>query len=131
MHAALSAGAEWAYSLRWFVHPRSRRPICRDEWESVGPGMGHFGGWVDPNCLAIDQIACEAVLRWWSIPTGYDSKAMDADRNVFRILSTEFHGAPTGQHSVFYEITETDAQHPYRLSRIGEQLYHSFGRKVS
>jgi hypothetical protein len=131
MHAVLLAEAEWAYSLRWFVHPRSRRPICRDEWESIGPGMGYYGGWIDPNCLAIDKIACEAVLRWWSIPTGYDSKAMDADRNVFRILSTEFHGAPTGQHSVFFEITETDAQHPYRLSVIGEQLYHSFGRKAS
>jgi hypothetical protein len=128
MHAALLAGAEWAYALRWFVHPNSRRPICVDEWESVGPGIGYFsdlGGWVDPNCLAIDKIACEAVLRWWSIPTRNSPKAMDADRNVFRILSTEFRGAPTGRHSVFYEITETDSQHHYRLSVIGEERYQS------
>jgi hypothetical protein len=127
MHAALSTGAEWAYALRWFVHPGSRRPICRDEWESVGPRMGR--GWVDPNCLAIDKIACEAVLRWWSIPKTSDLRA--ADRNVFHILSTEFHGAPTGQYSVFYEITETDSQHPYRLNWIGEQRYRSLGGPFS
>jgi Glycosyl transferase family 2 len=128
MYAALSAGAEWAYARRWFVHPRSRQPICRDEWESVGPGMGYFrDGWTDPNCLAIDKIACEAILRWWSIPTANSSKAMDADRNVFRLLSTKFHGEPTGQYSVFYEITETDDMHPYRLTVIGEQRYRSCG----
>jgi hypothetical protein len=131
MYAALSTGAEWVYALRWFVHPGSRRPICRDEWESVGPGRGFYGGWVDPNCLAIDKIACEAVLRWWSIPTPNSPKAMDADRNVFRILSTEFHGAPTGRYSVFYEINETDTQHSYRLSVIGEQRYSSFARETA
>jgi hypothetical protein len=129
MHATLSAGAEWAWSLRWYVHPSSRQPICHDEWESVGPGKGYFsgwGGWVDPNCLAIDKIACEAVLRWWSIPLRNSPGAMDSDRNVFRILRTQFRGAPTGRHSVFYKISETDRfMHPYRLSVIGEQRYHS------
>jgi hypothetical protein len=127
MHAVLSAGADWAWSLRSYVHPSSRRPICHDNWESVGPGKGYFsgwGGWVDPNCLAIDKIACEAVLRWWSIPLRNSLKAMDADRNVFRILSTEFHGTPTGKHTVLYEISESDLMHPYRLSVIGEQQYH-------
>jgi hypothetical protein len=127
MHAVLSAGAEWAYALRWFVHPGSRQPICKDEWESVGPGRGYFKGWVDPNCLAIDKIACEAVLRWWSIPRPY-SAGMNADRNVFRILNTQYRGAPTNRHSVFYEITETDSMHPYRLSVIGGQRYHTAGK---
>jgi hypothetical protein len=129
MHSVLSAGAEWAYALRWFVHPGSRKPICRDEWESVGPGVGSFSGWVDPNCLAIDKIACEAVLRWWSIPEPNSANGMNADRNVFRILSREFRGAPTNRHSVFYEITETDPMHPYRLSAIGEQRYHAAGKR--
>jgi hypothetical protein len=39
--------AEWAFALRWFVHPETRRPVCIDIWESVGPGQGifneHFG----------------------------------------------------------------------------------------
>jgi hypothetical protein len=129
MHAVLSAGAEWAYALRWFVHPGSRQPICKDEWESVGPGIGCFNGWVDPNCLAIDKIACEAVLRWWSIPQPNSAEARDADRNVFRILSTEFRGGPTNRHSVFYEIIETDPMHPYRLSAIGERRYYAAGKR--
>ena len=128
LYTSLRSGFDWAYALRWFVHPRSRRPICRDEWEFVGPGRGYFSqGWVDPNCLAIDKIACEAVLRWWSIPLRNSTKAMDADRNVFRILRTEFRGISTGLHSVFYEISETDLMHPYRLSVIGEQAYQSSG----
>jgi len=130
LYAVLSAGAEWAYALRWFVHPDSRQPICQDDWESVGPDRGYFrsaGGWVDPNCLAIDKIVCESVLPWWSIPTLNDPKAMDADRNVFRILSREFRGGPTGAHSVFYQITEADVMHPYRLSVISEQRYRSSG----
>ena len=99
MYSVLSAGAEWAYALRWFVHPDSRQPICLDEWESVGPDAGFFSGWVDPNCLAIDKIACEAVLRWWSIPAPNSVKDTDADRNVFHILSTKYCGAPTNRHS--------------------------------
>jgi hypothetical protein len=133
MHAVLSAGAEWAYALRWFVHPVSRQPICKDQWESVGPGRGYFKGWVDPNCLAINKTACESVLRWWSIPqpnsTGMnaDRAGMNADRNVFHILANQFRGAPTNRHSVFYEITETDHMHPYRVSMIGEQRYNAAG----
>ena len=129
MYSVLSAGAEWAYALRWFVHPDSRQPICRDEWESVGPDAGFFSGWVDPNCLAIDKIACEAVLRWWSIPAPNSVKCMDADRNVFHILSTKYCGAPTNRHSVFYKITETDSMHPHRLKIIGEQRYHAAGKR--
>jgi hypothetical protein len=129
MHAALSAGADWAWSLRWYVHPSSRQPICHDEWESVGPDKGYFsewGGWVDPNCLAIDKIACEAVLRWWSIPLRNSPGAMDSDRNVFRILRTQFRGVPTGLHSVFYQISEADQfMHPYRLSVMGKERYHA------
>jgi hypothetical protein len=129
MYSVLSAGAEWAYALRWFVHPDSRQPICLDEWESVGPDAGFFSGWVDPNCLAIDKIACEAVLRWWSIPAPNSVKCTAADRNVFHMLSTEYRGAPTNRHSVFYKITETDSMHPHRLNMIGEQRYLAAGKR--
>lgn len=129
LHAVLSAGAQWAYALRWYVHPVSRKPICHDEWESLGPGRGFFAGvgWVDPNCLAMNKIECEAVLRWWSIPLRDSPKAMDADRNVFRFLSTEFNGVPTGKYSVFYQIDETDTMHSRRLNWIGTQRYSSCG----
>ena len=65
LHRAIQ-GTDWAFSLRWFVDPRTKRPLCIDAWESVGPAAGvyrkRFGGWVDPNCLMIDKLACEPAL---------------------------------------------------------------------
>jgi hypothetical protein len=44
----------------------------QDRWESVGPvphgTAADPAGWVDPNCLAIDKLACEAVQRWRGAP---------------------------------------------------------------
>jgi hypothetical protein len=111
-------GHEWAWSQRWFVDPWTRRPIAEDIWESVGPGAGVFGGWVDPNCLAIDKLACESVLRWWSIPTRNSGTAWDADRNVFRILQQEFKGRSTGSASCYYALTENDEHYARRMALI-------------
>jgi hypothetical protein len=130
MRQALS-GAEWAYSSRWFVHPHSGLTICKDEWESVGPGRGefqHYGGWVDPNCLAINKQVCEAVLPWWSIPVRESESWRDADRNVFRILSREFRERATGRYSVFYTIDEADEQHRARMRLIGTERYSAAAR---
>jgi hypothetical protein len=66
-------------------------------------------------------------LRWWSIPG--PNSVMNADRNVFRMLSTHYRGAPTNRHSVFYKITETDSMHPHRLKMIGQQRYHAAGKR--
>jgi hypothetical protein len=129
LHNALQ-GHDWAYSLRWYVHPASRRPICEDRWESVGPVPTKIDsyGWVDPNCLAIDKLACEAVLRWWSIPQRNSAYAMDADRHIFRILRTEFRGRGTNQATVYYTITESDPfRHPLRLELIGAEQYAAAG----
>jgi hypothetical protein len=125
-------GQDWAYALRWFVHPRTRKPICEDRWESIGPTPQGTPvdpkGWVDPNCLAIDKLACEAVLRWWGIPLRNTVRAMDADRNVFDILSTEFRGRATNEASVFYALDESDPfRHPFRLEMIGADRYASAG----
>lgn len=123
-------GAEWAYSLRWFVHPESGRPICKDEWESVGPGRGEFqdfGGWVDPSCIAVNKQVCEVVLPWWAIPLR-NSDRWGADRHVFRILSREFKGCATGQYSVFYAVNEADALHEERMRLIGAERYAAAAR---
>ncbi|HET8635787.1 MAG TPA: hypothetical protein VFL96_02970 [Acidobacteriaceae bacterium] len=128
--AAALEGHDWCWSRRWFVHPLSGIPICEDETESVGPGKGIFaanGGWADPNTLAIDKLRCEAVLRWWSIPLRNSPKAMDADRNVFRILSREFEGRPTNQATVYYTINESDPEHPARVDLIGPERYAQAG----
>ncbi len=125
LHAALQ-GHEWAWSLRYFVHPVSRQPICEDIWECIGP-QRRVKGFVDPNCLAIDKLACEAVLRWWSIPERNSSLAMDADRQVFRILDREFRGETTGQATCYYVLNEADEQHPQRLAHIGAARYAAAG----
>jgi hypothetical protein len=116
--------ADWAYSLRWFLHPVSRRAICVDEWESVGPGGGFFrdayGGFVDPNCLMLNKITCEGVLPWWNRPLRGDATALTADRSVFAALCRTFKGGRTNQPTVFYQMNPTDPLHAMRLRLMGE-----------
>lgn len=128
MSAALEH-ADWAWARRWFVHPGSRQPICEDTWESVGPTPS--GGWADPNTIAIDKLRCEAILRWWSLPLRNSRLAMDADRRIFEILSTEFFGAPTNKASVFYVINESDDAFAERLGWIGVDRYAASGGTVA
>jgi hypothetical protein len=122
MRAALN-DADWTFSLRWFVHPTSRRPICVDEWESLGPDRGifveKFGGFVDPNCLMLNKVTCEAVLPLWNRPLPRDPKGMSADRVVFDALRRNFRVAATGEPSVFYKLDPNDGLHPGRCKLIG------------
>jgi hypothetical protein len=105
--AAALQGHDWAWSLRWHVAPGADGEVRADRWESVGPGRGVFaGGWVDPNCLALDKLACEAVLRWWGLPKPDSPTAIDGDRNVFRTLSTAFRGRGTGLATTYYTVKD-------------------------
>jgi hypothetical protein len=121
--AGAIAGRSWAWSLRWFVHPRTRRPVAIDDWESVGPGQGifqaKFGGFVDPSCLMIDKLRCDEVIRWWGIPLHGDVVAMSADRHVFHWLKASHPGAGTGRATAFYVMNEGDGLHPRRVARLG------------
>lgn len=122
MRAAV-ARADWAYALRWFVHPASNRPVCVDCWESVGPGQGifeeRFGGFVDPSCLIIDKFACAAAVPWWNRPLPRDDRGQSADRQVFAALNRGLRGAGTGQPTVYYRMDPNDPLHSHRLQRIG------------
>ena len=124
-------GKGWAWSLRWFVHPRSRRPVAVDDWESVGPGRGvfnaKFGGFVDPSCLMIDKLRCDDVIRWWGIPLKGDSVAMSADRHVFHWLNASYPGAGSDRATTFYVMNEGDGLHRMRLARLGAR-YEEAGR---
>jgi len=118
-------GHDWAYSLRWFVHPETRKKICIDEWESVGPGKGiflqKFGGFVDTNCLIFNKLTCWKCVVLWNFPLNGDLSGMSTDRMVFNYLSK--HGPPgeTKCPSVFYVIQQNDCFHTMRVKKMGEQ----------
>lgn len=117
-------GFHWCFSLRWYVDPETQEPLCVDRWESVGPGRGifkdKFGGFVDPNCLMIDKIACESVLRWWAIPLPGMPGGRASDRNVFRHLKDHFSVAWSGRPSAYYVLDPNDGNHPLRQKLIAE-----------
>jgi hypothetical protein len=122
--------ADYAFALRWFVHPQSRTPVCVDVWESVGPGRGDFvqkfGGFVDPNCLMLNKVTCEPALAMWNCPNPLDPRGLGSDRMVFDVLREFFRGAGTDQPSVFYTVNPNDGRHPSRVARMG-QLYDEAG----
>jgi len=115
-------GRDWAYADRWFVHQDTRAVICADDWESVGPGRGifadRFGGWVDPNCLMFDKLACEPAIRLWTIPLPGDVKAMSADRHVFGFMREKSPPAVTGLATTYYALQADDGLHTYRLQMM-------------
>jgi hypothetical protein len=123
------AQADWAFSLRWFVHPETRRPICVDEWESLGPGAGYFqkrfGGFVDPNCLMINKLACPQAAQYWCLPLL--NNPMLGDRAVFEHLLKHHHFRGTGRPSVFYTMNASDGLHPIRIARM-RALYDAAGQ---
>lgn len=114
--------ADYGFSLRWFVHHATGKPVSVDKWESVGPGRGVFaermGGFVDPNTLMIDRERCREAVIAWTTPLPGDPKAMSADRMVFNRL-LRLRGAASGQPTVFYRVDPTDDMHPARLKMMG------------
>ena len=113
--------AEWAFALRWFVHPETRRPVCVDIWELVGPGQGlfkeNFGGFVDPSCLMINKVACPLAAHHWNFPLARDP--MSADRSVFSFLNKTHKPRGTGRPTAFYTLNANDGRHPARLRLMG------------
>jgi hypothetical protein len=124
--ALLSAiqGRAWAFSLRWFVHPGSFKPLCVDELESVGPGKGifvnSFGGHVDPNCMMIDKFACNGCIGLWNIPLRSGLVEYASDRNIYRFLQQHSIPGETGMPSAYYVMNPDDALHLFRLNRLRE-----------
>lgn len=124
-------GADWGYALRWFVHPATRRAVCIDEWESVGPGQGiyatSFGGFVDPSCLMIDKLRCAAAIPLWRQPLNADPVGQSSDRTVFAHLSRHLRGRATGAATVFYTLKPDDPAHPRRMDWCGPRYQAAGG----
>lgn len=87
-------GHDYAWSERIAIDRQTRVP-----GQTIPPD-----GFIDPNCLLLDKLACEAALRWWGLPKRDSRSAIDADRQVSRILATAFRGRGTGEASVYYAV---------------------------
>jgi len=124
-------GHDYAYTLRWYVDPATLKPLCVDRLESVGPDAGGYKdslrGFVDPNCLMLDKIACLAVLGLWSVPMKGDDTNLSADRQVFAALVQHFRGGPTHTPTVFYRLNELDKGYSKRLEWIARQSNKNAG----
>ncbi len=118
---AVIDGHDWAYSLRHYVDDVTRRPLCIDQWESIGPGRGvqahDFGGWVDPNCLMIDKERAEPVLRLWSVPFATPAGLVPSDRTVFDILRRR-PGICTNTATSYYTLQRSDVNFAPRMDLV-------------
>lgn len=102
-------GKSWAYSLRWLVDEDTDERLAVDRWDSVGPGRGRFardGGFVDPNCLLVDKVACVHALGRWA-ETGAGKPGDTADRHFFAGIRDQ-PSACSGVASVLYRIRKTN-----------------------
>jgi len=113
---------DWAYTLRYFVEPESLEVAAVDRWESVGPGKGVFaekmGGFVDPNCLMIDKLKCDDMIRFWTTPLP-GGERLFTDRSVFETLRRRPVGF-TGAATVYYLMGTNDADKVTRMSLLRE-----------
>jgi hypothetical protein len=113
-------GRDWAYTLRWYVDPDTLEPLAIDRWESAGPGRGVFapdyGGFVDPNCLMIDKLKCQAALTCWTIPMSADARGRTADRTVFDVLRRSSAIGCTNAPTTYYLLNPSDANSVARLA---------------
>jgi len=120
---AAIAEADWAWSQRWFVEAETGEPICRDDWESVGPDAGvfqeKFGGFVDPSSLMLDKFAAHDVLPFWSLSPYEDGSG--EDRLVFASLKGALAGRPTGKATSYYTVNPADPMQSTRLQQMRER----------
>jgi hypothetical protein len=106
---------DWAFSYRWLVDRETGWPICRDEWDSVGPGVGinqqRFGGFVSPSNLLLNKDTCHFILPYWSLSPFADGTG--EDRLVFQALLKHPSRAATGKYTCYYEIPREVQEHPH------------------
>jgi len=115
-------GFDWAFCRRWFVDPQTLSPICVDVWESVGPGHGVFaakaGGFVDPNCLMFDKLACHFAIPWLAVAMYPDFTGHD--RMFFDQLRRRNSVGWSGKATVYYVTSPLDGMDAFRQARFAE-----------
>lgn len=113
-------GKDWAFSLRWFVDSETGKPICKDEWDSVGPGKGinldRFGGFVAPSNLILNKYACHHIFPYWSLSPFPDGTG--EDRLVFSALLKQTNFGATDKHTSYYTIPKDVQYHSHHLKEF-------------
>jgi hypothetical protein len=114
---------DWAFSYRWFTDRETGWPICRDEWDSVGPGKGinqqRFGGFVAPSNLFLDKLKCHFVLPNFSLAAFADGTG--EDRLVFAALLKNHPWAASLVYSCFYEIPAEVQNHQHHKTEFSRR----------
>ncbi len=122
LHQAIGA-KDWAFSYRWFTDRQTGWPICRDEWDSLGPGKGinqaRFGGFVAPSNLFLDKLKCHFVLPHFCLAAFADGTG--EDRLVFAALLKDHPWAASGVYSCFYEIPEEVQNHAHHKTEFSRR----------
>lgn len=99
-------GKGWAFSYRWIVDHETSWPICKDEWDSLGPGRGinkeRFGGFVSPSNLLLAKDICHFVFPYWSLSPFPDGTG--EDRLVFDALLKNHLWAASGKYTCYYDM---------------------------
>jgi glycosyltransferase involved in cell wall biosynthesis len=108
-------GKAWAFSLRWFVDKNSDWPICKDEWDSLGPGKGinqeRFGGFVSPSNLILSKDACHFIFPYWALSPFEDGTG--EDRLIFDALLKLNNHASSDAYTCFYAIPSDVQMHEH------------------
>ena len=113
----------WAFALRWFVHPQTRRTICIDQW-----GIGRSRA--RRVRAAIRRLGRSELpdVRQARMPSGHpvvDPAVSDrptngtADRQVFGFLNQHFRGRGSDEATVYYQLNAADLNHADRVRAIG------------
>ena len=112
---AAIAGKTWAFSYRWLADAATGWPICRDEWDSVGPGRGinaaRFGGFACPSTLLLDREPLHFVLPYWSLAAFPDGTG--EDRLVFTALLKHPDWAASGAYTCYYTLSGEAQRHSH------------------
>jgi hypothetical protein len=128
---AAIAGKAWAFSYRWLVDRETGWPVCRDEWDSVGPGRGinqkRFGGFVSPSTLMLDKEGCHFDLPYWSLSAFSDGTG--EDRAVFQELLKHGNWAASGTYSCYYEVSRTTLRERHHARELAERRLNWIGNR--
>lgn len=116
------SGKPWAWSGRWMVHP-NQGVICRDEWDSVGPGKGinaeRYGGFVQPSGLMLDMHDGHFIVPLWSMAAFADGSG--EDRLIFDQLRRLAPGGATEQFTSFCTLSPETLFHAHHHEQFEQR----------